>query len=104
MSGIRVNFAILKLDRAGSHDQNASTLYRKSPQRRFRETAFKGAMGERSGKGSNLDASHIILRTREIICQFQETTRNGAMEERSGKSSNLAAISRQQLDCLGFGC
>jgi hypothetical protein len=66
---------------------------RKIRKRRFQETAFKGAMGERSGKGSNLDASHIILRTREITCQFQESTRDGALKESSGKGPNLAAIS-----------
>ena len=50
-----------------------------------------GRWGNVPGNGLNLDASHVILRTREIASQFQETSRNGAMEERSRKGSNLDA-------------
>ena len=46
------------------------------------------------GNGSNLDASHRTLRTREITRQFQETSRSGAMEKRSRKGSNLTEISQ----------
>jgi hypothetical protein len=46
-------------------------------------------MEKRSRKGSDLDASHAILRTQEIARQFLETSRNGAMEERSEKGSDL---------------
>ena len=71
----------------------------------FQEISRNGAMGERSGKRSNLAASHIWLQTREDIArQFLETSRNGAMEERSEKGSTLEPISRNQLDCHGFGC
>ena len=46
-------------------------------------------MEKRSRKGSDLDASHAILRTQEITRQLLETSRNGAMEERSEKGSDL---------------
>ena len=66
--GIRVNSAILKLDSAGSVDVYTSSLQQQIPQGRFKETTFNGAMGERSRKGSNLDAiSHTAKHGRSNV-------------------------------------
>jgi hypothetical protein len=60
-------------------------------------------MEEGSGKGSNLDASHIHLRTREIASQFRETSCNGAMEKSSRKGSNLDASHSLRLIVVDLG-